>query len=220
MAVFYDRRDAGRQLGTALRDRFGVEGDAVVLGLARGGVVVAAEVSRLLHLPLEAVVVSKVGAPGDPEVAIGAVGEGGRAVINDAAVRTYRVRAPFLWERVDAARTAVRRRAAAYRRAGPPDLRGKTAMLVDDGIATGESMEAAIHTVRRWQAGRVVVAAPVAAPEAVTRLREAAEDVVVLDVPLLFVAVSQAYVSFPQVGDEEVLALLDAPACAPALVNA
>ena len=186
----------------------------MILGLARGGVLVAAEVARLLHRPLDVIVVRKIGAQGNPEVAIGAVGEDGHAVINDAAVRALRVSAAYLSDSIEVARTTIRRRVRAYRQDGPPDLRGMTAVVVDDGIATGETMETGVQTVRRWGAAHVIVAAPVAAPESIARFRSLVDDVVVLEAPPLFFAVGQAYIAFTQVDDDEVRAALGTPVVA------
>jgi putative phosphoribosyl transferase len=208
--IFTDRRDAGRQLADALTSRS--LDNATILGLARGGVVVAQEVARALHRPLDVVVVRKIGAPGNDEFAIGAVGEDGAATLDADTVAALTVPAIYLRDATERAREVIRRRAALYRPGGPPDLRGRTAVLVDDGIATGHTMEAAIETVRRWGAARVVVAVPVAAKDTAERLRGVVDEVVVLSEPAHFMAVGQFYQSFPQVSDDDVQDTLGVPA--------
>lgn len=208
--IFMDRRDAGRQLADALTSR-SLE-DATILGLARGGVVVAREVARALNLPLDVVVVRKIGAPGNEEFAIGAVGEDGAATLDAATIAALAMPGSYVRDAIERAREVIRRRAALYRRDGPPDLRGRTAVLVDDGIATGHTMEAAIETVRRWGAARVVIAVPVAARDTAQRLRDAVSDVVVLSEPVHFMAVGQFYESFSQVSDNDVQNALEVPA--------
>lgn len=208
--IFMDRRDAGRQLADALMSR-SLE-DATILGLARGGVVVAREVARALNHPLDVVVVRKIGAPGNEEFAIGAVGEDGAATLDATTIAALTIPASYVRDAIERAREVIRRRAALYRRDGPPDLRGRTAVLVDDGIATGHTMDAAIETVRRWGAARVVVAVPVGARDTVERLRGVVDDVVVLSEPAHFMAVGQFYESFPQVSDDDVQDTLGAPA--------
>jgi len=207
--IFMDRRDAGRHLADALTSR-SLE-HATILGLARGGVIVAREVACALHRPLDVVVVRKIGAPGNDEFAIGAVGEDGAATLDVDTIAALTISATYIHDATERAREMIRRRAALYRRDGPPDLRGRTAVLVDDGIATGHTMEAAIETVRRWGAARIVVAVPVAARDTAERLRGVVDEVVVLSEPAHFMAVGQFYQSFSQVSDDDVQDTLGAP---------
>lgn len=206
--MFMDRRDAGRRLAAAVKERLGVIAGVVVLGLPRGGVVVAGEVARLLHSPLDIVVVRKIGAPGVEELAIGAVGEFGAPVLNEALIASAGVSGGYLARAIAAARNEVKRRVDAYRAGPPPEVRGKTVVLVDDGIATGYTVEAAIATLRSWRPARVVLAVPVAPPQAAARFRRLVDDLIVLDVSAEFFAVGQFYEEFGQVGDVEVQAIL------------
>jgi predicted phosphoribosyltransferase len=210
MTRYADRREAGRRLGEALRSpaaawRAGV----VVLGLPRGGVPVAAEVARALAAPLDVLIVRKVGAPGNPEFAIGAIAEG-EVVVRDPRVgggawfgeRAFEIQAAR--ERVE-----LQRRAEAYRgdRAAPA-LAGHTALLVDDGLATGATMLAAVRAARRAGAARVVVAVPVCSREARALVAAEADEVIALQVPADFAAVGEWYLRFEQVADAEVVRLL------------
>lgn len=202
--AFRDRADAGRQLARALQ---GVELDhAVIVGLARGGAEVAAEVARTLHLPLDVLAVRKVGHPLQPEYAIGAVTPRGGVYVRasgglketevNAAVASARTRADALDRRV-------------HLRRPPIEVAGKTCVLVDDGLATGATMVAAVRWARRSGACRVVVAVPVGAPDTVARIEDEADDVVCLEAPQGFGAVGLWYQSFLPVGDERVQELLD-----------
>jgi predicted phosphoribosyltransferase len=204
---FQDRYDAGRQLGMALAERD--IRDAVVLGLARGGVPVAYEVAVALDAPLDVLVVRKVGAPGNPEFGLGAVAEDDVVLLDGAAVQRFggdRV----LEEAVNHERDDLDRRVKRYRGSRPPaPVLGRTAIVVDDGIATGGSAIAGVRTMRKRGADKVIVAAPVAAPSSVARLRDEADDVVCLEAPEMFLAVGSFYGDFEQTSDEEVVALLE-----------
>jgi putative phosphoribosyl transferase len=206
---FADRADAGRQLATRLEHLRGP--DLVVLGLPRGGVVVAAQVARALDAPLDVLVVRKLGHPGQPELAIGAIGEGGvrvltpdpsvREGVDESALQTVELREVEV----------LRERVARLRRDRPRvDLRGRVALIVDDGIATGSTIRAACLVARGLGAARVVVGVPVGPADAVGGLREA-DEVVCLATPARFVAVGVHYGNFSQTSEEEVLALLAPP---------
>src|SRR5665648_806392 len=202
--VFADRHDAGRRLAAAL-ERYRGSPDAIVLGVPRGGVVVAAEVARELGLPLDIVVTRKIGAPGNPEYAVGAVDADGRVFAGAlAGIPEEYLQRCLLLEREE-----IARRLHAYRAGRPAlDLAGKTVLVVDDGIATGLTLRAAVRYLKDRGARRVVVAAPVAAPDSAVRLRAEADDVVTLDEPPGFSAVGQFYERFDQTSDAEVRALL------------
>jgi putative phosphoribosyl transferase len=213
--MFTDREDAGKQLARVVRDRLGDRAGIVVLGLPRGGVVVAREVARALNRPLEVVIVRKIGLPGFEELAIGAVGEDGVPIVNWPAAEQYGIATEYLTEAIEEARREIQRRVLAYRGRPRLDLRGMTAVLVDDGIATGYTIEAAIETVRAWGAAQVIVAVPVAPSEVVARLRrQRVDDLIVLHAPREFSAVGQFYLDFPQVSDDAVTAALRAPSAA------
>ncbi|MFE3518899.1 phosphoribosyltransferase family protein [Streptomyces sp. NPDC059166] len=205
--LFTDRKEAGRRLGGAVRHL--APRDPVVLGLPRGGVPVAYEVARALGAPLDVIVVRKLGVPHHPELGFGAIGEGGARVISDDIVRHAGVRDEkrVAVERAEGAE--LRRRAGAYRAGRPRQpLTGRTVVVVDDGVATGATAGAACQVARAQGAAYVALAVPVAAPDAVARLRGAVDEVVCLSTPALFSAVGEWYRDFSQTSDEEVVALL------------
>jgi putative phosphoribosyl transferase len=206
--VFRDRADAGRRLGAAVRAQ--VAEEAVVLGLPRGGVVVAAEVARALQAPLDVVVVRKLGTPGNPELGLGAIAEGDVVVLNEGLIARLGIGSAAL-EAVEAAeRTELARRVEAFRRGRPPlPVEDRTAIIVDDGLATGYTARAGVQSARRRGAVRVVLAVPVAAPEAFEALQQVADDVICLETPGLMFGVGGSYQDFRQTGDDEVRALLD-----------
>jgi putative phosphoribosyl transferase len=207
-ARFADRAAAGRELGALLAERDAGR-DAVVLGLPRGGLPVAAEVAAAIKAPLDMFSVRKLGVPGYPELAMGAVATGGVRVFNDDVLAG----APEIGQdEIDAITQQeleeLRRRETAYRGdRPPPDLSGRTAILVDDGLATGATMRAAVAAARKT-ASKVIVAAPVASWQAVAQLELEADDVVVVYVPKRLGAVGMYYDDFRQVSDVEVCALL------------
>jgi putative phosphoribosyl transferase len=210
---FGDRVEAGERLAEVLARH--VRPPVIVLAIPRGGVIVGACVAERLGAPMDVVVPRKVGAPGNPELAVGAVAEGVEA-IDEAAVG--RLGLDMAAVRAEAARATaeVERRTAAYRRGRPPlDLTGRTAVLVDDGVATGWTCIAAAHFTRRAGAARVLVAVPVGPAGLEQRLRPTVDEVVVLQTPDPYLAVGQAYLRFPQVGDDEVLRSLEGRTRAP-----
>ncbi|MFJ8611748.1 phosphoribosyltransferase family protein [Streptomyces sp. NPDC093675] len=212
--VFTDRLEAGRQLGERLRHLRGE--DVVVLGLPRGGVPVAAEVARVLDGPLDVCLVRKLGVPFQPELGMGAIGEDGVRVINDAVVREARV-TPFELAQVEEhEREVLERRGLRYRGGRPPvGVEGRTAVIVDDGVATGSTARAACRIARARRAARIVLAVPVAPQDWTARLGGEADELVALDTPVDFFAVGQFYIDFGQIGDEEVAACLERMAARP-----
>ena len=207
---FDDRAQAGRALAAALSER--AYADPVVLGLPRGGVPVAAPVARALGAPLDVAVVRKLGAPGQPELAVGAIGAGGVRVLNDDVVAALRL-APAALEEVSARELAeLQRRERTYRgdRQAEP-LAGRAAVLVDDGLATGATMLAAVRIARAAGAGQVVVAVPVGAPASCRRLAGSADEVICLHRPQPFSSVGRHYRDFEQTSDDEVRRLLAGP---------
>ncbi|MFF1356606.1 phosphoribosyltransferase family protein [Streptomyces sp. NPDC058297] len=222
---FTDRTDAGRRLAAAvqhLRDE-----EPVVLGLPRGGVPVAFEVARALGAPLDVIVVRKLGVPYQPELAFGAIGEGGVRVLNDDVVRHCGIEPEHIAAVERTERQELERRARRYRGGRPPAAdeartvtgEARTVIVVDDGIATGATAAAACQVVRAQGAARVVLAVPVAPPDAVRRLRAVADDVVCLSVPPLFGSVGEWYGDFSQTTDEEVAACLARAGADPARVR-
>ncbi|KXS36968.1 MAG: phosphoribosyltransferase [Halomonadaceae bacterium T82-2] len=210
---FEDRRDAGERLASHLAGR--VTAPAVVLGLPRGGVPVAAEIARTLDLPLDVLVVRKLGVPGHEEFAMGAIASGGVTVVDDELVTRLRIGSRALDTVIERERAELARREQAYRGdRAYPDLAATTVVLVDDGIATGATMRAAVQAVHRLGAKRCVVAVPVAAPDSLALLRDTADEVVCLAAPEMFSSVGQWYRHFDQTSDTEVRQCL-ADAAAP-----
>ena len=206
-SVFRDRRDAGRRLA-ALLERFRDE-HPVVVGMPRGGVPVAAEVARALDAPLDVVVVRKVGAPQNPEFALGALAEGGAHVLSRRTARAIGLSDADVAGLTAAVSRELAERTRRYRDGREPlDVRGRTVIVVDDGLATGRSAQAAIRSVRARGAARVILAVPVGAPESIAALRGEADEVVAVEMPEDLWAVGAWYQEFGQTSDEEVIALL------------
>ena len=206
---FADRRAAGRELGERLREH--VIPDAVVLGLARGGVPVAYEVARALHAPLEVCLVRKIGAPGNPEFGIGAIAEGDVRVFNEDALRAMMISVEELDGAVARARVELADRVQRYRGGrAMVDIAGRTAIIVDDGLATGGSARAALIAVRQRGARRIILAVPVGAEDSVTALAADADEVLCLRQPRPFRAVGLWYEHFEPTTDAEIIRLLSA----------
>jgi putative phosphoribosyl transferase len=206
-ARFVDRQDAGRQLAAALARRRSA--NPVVLALPRGGVPVGAEVAARLGAPLDVLIVRKLGCPGRPELGVGAIAEDGVEIHNDDLISRLGITAAELAAVAAAEHAEADRRARRYRAQRPPvPVRGRTAIIVDDGLATGYTARAAIAVVRSRQPGMIVVAVPVAPQATVEALEAVADAVVCLRTPARFIAIGQWYTDFRQVGDDEVAALL------------
>ena len=205
--LFQDRLDAGNQLAEKLR-KYAKNSNAVLLALPRGGVAIALAVAKKLSLPLDILVARKVGAPGNPEFALGAVTGDGEEYLNERAWQMYDMDAK-LWDRLKAKeQKEVRRREVAYRGGRSAiDLAGKTVILVDDGIATGATMIAAIFSAKKRGAAKVIAAAPVVAGDT-KKLIESLAEVVFVAAPADFAAVGRFYDNFTQVTDDEVIAIL------------
>jgi putative phosphoribosyl transferase len=210
LAVFQDRAAAGRVLAQRLTNYAGSP-DLVVLALPRGGVPVGFQVARSLRAPLDLLPVRKLGVPGREELAMGAIASDGTQVVNRRVVRELGIAEDTLQAVAAAEHQELERRERAYRDQRPrPELTGKVVIVVDDGLATGATMWAAVAAIRRQRPARVVVAVPVGAASTCQQLQQVADDVVCASTPALFVAVGQAYHDFAQTTDEEVRALLDA----------
>jgi putative phosphoribosyl transferase len=205
--IFRDRRHAGQLLGEHLGHLRGA--DPVVLALPRGGVPVAAEIAAALGAPLDVLIVRKLGAPTQPELALGAMGEGGVRVLNDDLIRRVGLTPDHLAPVESRERAEIERRSAQYRHGRSVcDVAGRTVVIVDDGLATGATARAAVAVVRARGAGRVVVAVPVGAPDSLRDLAREADEVIALASPSGFSAVGAWYQDFRQVGDDEVERLL------------
>ena len=205
---FADRVDAGRQLARAL-DAYRDDPDVTVLGLPRGGVPVAAEVATALSAPLDVFVVRKLGVPGHEELAMGAVASGGVRVLNAEIVRAAGVDDAVITSVTDRERAAVAARENAFRSGRPPlHLGGRKVIVVDDGLATGATMRAAVQAIRQLEPSRVVVGVPVGAPETCAVLSKEADEVVCLVRPERFYAVGTWYDDFSATSDDEVRDLL------------
>jgi predicted phosphoribosyltransferase len=209
MERFHDRREAGILLARAL-SRYAGRGDVTVLGLPRGGVPVAYEVAAALDAPLDVLVVRKIGVPGHEELAMGAIASGGIQVMDPRMAEQLGSSPRNVRERIDAERAELERRERAFRGdRGHPELAGRTVILVDDGLATGSSMYAAVAAVGTRKPAHIVVAVPVGSPEVCQAFRTHVDDVVCLRMPDPMYAVGLWYEDFSQTSDAEVRALLD-----------
>lgn len=210
MMIFKDRQAAGKLLAKRLT---GYQNDpqAIVLGIPRGGVVVACEVAKSLKLPLEVVITRKISSPDQRELALGAVDEDGEVVWNERLLAESRIKKQELRGEIKEQMREITRRKDLYRhqRRLPWGLEEKTVVLVDDGIATGATVEAAIKYLKRHGAKKMIVAAPVAAPDTMEMLENQADEVIVLSTPASFAAIGQFYQNFEQVEDKEVIKLLN-----------
>ena len=211
LADFKDRVDAGRQLAAAVV-RLGLV-DPLVLALPRGGVPVAAEVARALHAPLDLLIVRKIGAPGQPELAVAAIAEGDppTVVIDEHTSQLTAGDHAYIKREVRTQRAEIERRCEAYRRGWARlAVADKTVVVVDDGIATGTTVRAALKALRRMRPSRIVLAVAVASNDTIYELSKLVDDVVCLSQPGSFGSVGTYYADFEQVGDDEVVALLEA----------
>ncbi len=206
--MFHNRSDAGIRLAERLHQYRGRD-DVVVLALPRGGVVTGYEIARALNLRLDVLIVRKIGFPGQPELALGAISETGSVVLNRPIVSSGGLSKEFIPTEIERQKKEIALRISLYRSGkGLSNLEGKTVILVDDGVATGATIKAAIETLKQEKLAKLVVALPVGPPEAMNALRQMADEVVCLDTPLPFIAVGNHYQDFAQVSDQEVVDLL------------
>ena len=207
MAYFSDRVEAGKRLASALEDFAGK--NAVVLAIPRGGVVVGFEIAKALGLPLDVIIPRKIGAPDNPELAIGAMTEDGTMILDEALIKYIGVSRDYIKEESKRQKSEIERRLTFYRQnESYPRLEGLEVIVVDDGIATGSTMKAALASVKNKGAKTVTVAVPVAPPSTVGELKKKADRVVCLYTPEYFQAIGQFYADFSQTTDEEVIGLL------------
>ncbi|MEX3916362.1 phosphoribosyltransferase [Paraburkholderia sp. BR10872] len=208
--VFRNRVDAGQQLAAAL-DRYAGRTDVVVLALPRGGVPVGYEVAKALHCPLDVLLVRKLGAPHNPELAMGAIATGDAIYLNESVLRALRVSEEDVMDAIGRERVELRRRELAYRGQQPPlGIEGKTVIVVDDGMATGSTMHAAINALRTRRPKQIVVALPVCPEGVEARFDPVADDFVYVMQPDWFMGIGQFYADFTQTSDEEVRTCLNA----------
>jgi putative phosphoribosyl transferase len=214
--TFLDRREAGRALGAKLAS-YGRRNDVIVLGVPRGGVPVAFEVALALDAPLDVFLVRKLGVPGQEELAMGAIASGGVRVLNSSVIQQLQISAGDIERAANREERELRRREVSYRGDRPPlDLRGRIAILVDDGLATGSSMRAAVEAARKLAPARIVVAVPVAPLSTAQEMRRIADDVACVATPEPFYSVGRFYEEFDQTTDAEVRELLRRSAALPA----
>jgi len=206
--MFVDRKDAGQKLAGCLI-RFKNQSDAIVIGLPRGGVVVAYEAARRLNLPLDIIVPRKIGAPGNDELAIGAITEEGEAVLDEMLVRELNVAPEYIAKTVAKEKQEAQRRLKLYRGDRTPlNLQNKTALIIDDGIATGATMQAAIKSAKNKKAEKIIVAVPIIAPDTLKKLQVEADEIIYLDAPMFLGAIGDFYEEFSQTEDRDVIELM------------
>jgi putative phosphoribosyl transferase len=210
--IFRDRRDAGARMASRLMHYKGRAG-VIVLALPRGGVVNGFEIASRLGCPLDIIIIKKIGFPGQPELAVGAVAETGAVVLNERIASSFSVTREYIEDETERLKKEIQRRKALYRGGkGIVPLVDKTVILVDDGVATGATMKAAIAAIKDEGPARLVVAVPVASPEAEESIRKMVDEWVCLQSPEEFMAIGSFYEDFAQVSDEEVVELLKAAA--------
>ena len=208
MAYFSDRVDAGKRLALVLKKLTFKNG--IVLAIPRGGVVVGFEIAHTLNLPLDVIIPRKIGAPGNPELAIGAMTEDGTTILDTNLLAYMEVSKQYLEEESERQKREIERRLKVYRQDTPyPNMKSLDVILVDDGIATGSTMKAALASVINRGAASVTVAVPVGPPSTIKELEKQADNVVCLFTPEFFQAIGQFYVDFSQTSDEEVIQLLE-----------
>lgn len=209
LRIFKDRRDGGEQLASKLKD-YKDRKRVLVLALPRGGVVIGFEVASYINCPLDVIIIRKLGFPGQPELAIGAVSETGTVVLNESIISAYGVSEEYIQEEISRQKAVIEKRVNLYRKGqGIHDLKWKTIILLDDGAATGATMKAAISTLNVEGIEKLIVALPVAPPETAEELRQMADELICLETPDDFMAVGSYYLDFTQVTDKDVVKILE-----------
>lgn len=209
--MFTDRTEAGKKLAERIKEVLpgGIVGEALILAIPRGGVPVGKEISQLLNLPLDCLIIKKIPAPQKEELAIGAVGEGGVVVWEEELLSRLKVPVEYRQEIVKQKLTEFEKKENDFRGGRPiPTIQGKTIIITDDGVATGATIKAAIATVRNFQPKEIIVAVPVIAQDTLMEIKQKAEKVIFLEAPEMFFSVSQFYQDFRQYSDEEVRKIL------------
>lgn len=208
--IFRDRQDGGEQLANKLKPRYKHLKDLVILGLPRGGMVTAREVAAALKKPLDIVAPRKISAPGNSEFAIGAITEDGEGVFDEDLIERYRISQSYIDEEIKKEKAEARRRLELYRAGREPlSIKDKIAVLVDDGIATGATMQAAIKYIKKQDPKEIWVAVPVSARASYKKIRKEIDKVLYLHAPFYFGAVGAFYENFPQTEDEEVIKIME-----------
>jgi putative phosphoribosyl transferase len=207
MAFFTDRIDVGKRLASVLKDF--PDKNGIVLAIPRGGVVVGFEIAKALNLPLDVIIPRKIGAPQNPELAIGAVAEDGTTILDNQLIKYLAVSREYVTIETQCQKQEIRRRFKLYRQdTSYPDLKGLDVIVVDDGIATGSTMKAALASVKNRGAASITVAVPVGPPSTIKELEKMADHVVCIHTPEFFQAIGEFYKDFNQTSDEEVIGLL------------
>lgn len=206
--IFKDRQDAGQKLAQALK-KYKDQKDTLILALPRGGVVTAFEIAKELNLPLDLVVPRKIGAPDNEEYAIGAITESGEGIFNQEVIDSLGIPKEYLNKKIAEEKKEAQRRLKTYRQDRPIlNLANKTVIIVDDGIATGLTMRAAIKSIKENKAQKIIVAVPVSAKDSLKEIGKEVDQIICLDAPLFFGAVGAFYHDFGQTSDEEVIELM------------
>lgn len=207
--MFKNRDEAGKKLAKALQ-AYKEDKNSLILGLPRGGIVVAASAAKLLKLPLDLTCPRKIGFPSYLEFAIGAITETGQSILNDEIINKFKISQEYLNEILKKEKQKAQQRLNIFRKKFPPrNLEHKNVIIIDDGLATGYTMKAAIETVRAEKALNIIVAVPVAPVQAIEEIEKLVDKVICLEIPLYFEAVGQFYENFQQIEDEEVIRILE-----------
>ena len=209
--IFKNRQEAGQKLARALKE-YENKKDVIVLGLARGGVIIAAEIGNILGVFFDLIMTRKIGAPMNPELAIGAITETGKGFFNDRLIKFLQIPQSYIDQTVEEEKTKALKRLSTYRHK-TPSIKNKSTIIVDDGIATGATMMAAVLSVKEENPKEIIIAVPVASPESLNLLEPLVSKIICLYAPLDFMSVSQFYVSFPQTEDIEIIDLLKKKKC-------
>jgi putative phosphoribosyl transferase len=207
MQIFTDRTEAGKQLAAALKGAAGR--NAIVLAVPRGGVVVGYQIAHELNIPLDVIITKKIGAPGNPELAVGAVAEDGTILLDKNVVQMANASQSYIKAEAERQKSEIKRRLRTYRGSAPnPEIAGREIILVDDGVATGSTLKAALQSLHKRGAKTVIVAAPVGPSDTIREFQQEADRVVCLSTPDPFYAIGQFYENFNQTTDGEVIELL------------
>ncbi|MDA8168809.1 MAG: phosphoribosyltransferase [Nitrospiraceae bacterium] len=206
--MFKDRTDSGRRLAARLIGYKGRE-DVLVLALPRGGVVTGYEIASILSVPLDIIIVRKIGFPGQPELAIGAIAETGAVILNKSIISTWNVPEGYIQNEISRQKEEISRRVKIYREGKSiSKLEDRIVVLADDGVATGATMKAAISALKEARTRRLITAVPVSPPQTAEELKAVSDELICLETPLFFMAIGEYYEDFTQVSDEQVIELL------------